>query len=97
MVHNLVEVGFEVGGEQHGLQAPGGDATPVKVLHPEGPPELQLGAMQQVSLPHHGGLPIPCCCPDSRGTRVRNEGVRTLSPLLKRCMEQELRPGWHSY
>lgn len=63
MVHNLVEVGFKVGGEQHGLQAAGGYAAPVKVLHPESPPELQLSPMQQVGLAHHWGLPVPGCCP----------------------------------
>ena len=63
MVHNLVEVGFEVFGQQNSFQPPGGNAAPVKVLHPERPPELQLRTMEQVGLAHHRRLTIPGCCP----------------------------------
>ena len=45
MVHNLVQVGFEVFGQQDSLKAPGGYSAPVEVLHPEGPSELQLCPM----------------------------------------------------
>ena len=68
MVHNLVEVGFEVLGQQNSFQPPGGDAAPVKVLHSERPSELQLRPVEEVGLAHHRGLPIPCCCPAPQHT-----------------------------
>lgn len=62
MMHDFVQVGFEVFGQQNSLEAPGGNAAPVEVLHPEGPSELQLCPVQQVSLADYRGVPVPCCC-----------------------------------
>lgn len=53
MVNNLVQVALELCGQQDCLKAPGGDATPVKVLHPQSASQLQLRTVQEVCVAHY--------------------------------------------
>ena len=53
MVNNLVQIALELFGQQDCFKTASGNATPVKVLHPEGSSELQLGSMQQICLIYH--------------------------------------------
>jgi len=63
MMDNFVQVGLELFGQQNSFQASGGNAPPVKVLHPQSTSELQLSTMEQIRLGHYWSLPISGCCP----------------------------------
>ncbi len=59
VMDNLVQVGLELFGQQHSFKSSSGDASPVKVLHPQSSSQLQLSAMQQISLRYNWRFPIP--------------------------------------
>ena len=63
MGDDLLQLCLQLFRQQHGLQPPGGDPSSVKVFHAQGAAQLQVGAMQQVSLGEPGALAIPGCSP----------------------------------
>ena len=63
MGYDLLQLCLQLLWQQHGLQAPGGDPPPVKVFHAQGATQLQVGAMEQVSLGELGCLAVTGCSP----------------------------------
>ena len=66
---DLLQLCLQLLWQQHGLQAPGGDPSPVKVFHAQGPTQLQVGAMEQVSLGELGCLAVAGCSPAAQVER----------------------------